>query len=292
MPLIHEIPPLTERDSYYLQERNKPTFNYPIHDHEAFELNFVENCSGARRIVGDNVEVLENYDLALIGSNLEHVWEQHECKSNMLHEITIQFMPDLFPDSTLKRRHMQPIAEMFDNAKVGIAFGMKAIMTVYDRLNRLITSDREPDFYAVNTMIDILYDLAVSNDYHTLSSTSYAHLAAPVTSQRVQKLKDYINKHYKDDIRLEELAELVNITPNALSRFFKQRTNRSISDYILDVRLGHASQMLVEGTMTVVEISYACGFNTISNFNRIFKSHKGLTPTEFRKTYANTRMLI
>lgn len=290
--LIIEIPPLTDQDSYYLQERRKQSFNYPLHKHEALELNFVENCTGARRIVGDSMEVLGNYDLALVGSNIEHVWDQHECKTNDIHEITIQFMPDFLAESTLNRRFMQPLREMLENAKVGIAFDMRAIMTVYEKLNKLVTASKEPDFYAVNLMVEILYDLAASHGYHKLASTSYAHLDAPITSRRIQKIKEYIDKNYKNDVRLDDLAKLVNMTPNALSRFFKQRTNRSISDYFIEVRLGHATAMLVDSTMTVVEICYACGFNTISNFNRIFKSHKGLTPTEFRKNYTNNTVII
>ena len=74
--LIIEIPPISEKDIYYLQERYKPSFNYPLHKHDAFELNFVEHCAGARRIVGDNIENLGEYDLAFVGCNLEHVWEQ------------------------------------------------------------------------------------------------------------------------------------------------------------------------------------------------------------------------
>lgn len=288
--LIIEIPPISEKDCYYLQERYKPCFNYPLHKHDAYELNFVEHCNGARRLVGDNIERLGDYDLAFIGCNLEHVWEQHECKEETIHEITIQMPKNLFSDDWMSRRMMQPIKEMFDNAQVGIAFGMKAIMTVYDRLNSLTKA--EPSFYTAMNMIGILYDLAISGDYHCLSSSHYSHAEVPVTSRRIQKLKDYIDTHYQEEIRMETLAEMVNMTPNALSRFFKQRTNRSISNYINEVRIGQATLLLSDSTMTVVEISYKCGFNTISNFNRTFKSVKGVTPTEFRESYKKNTYLI
>ena len=288
--LIIEIPPISDKDCYYLQERYKSCFNYPLHKHNAFELNFVENCAGARRIVGDNIEVLGDYDLALIGCNLEHVWEQSECSSGSIHEITLQMPADLFSDAWLNRRVMQPVKEMFENARVGIAFGMKAIMTVYDRLNSLVKS--EPSFRAMQTMLGIMYDLATSDDYHCLSSSHYSHTEVPVVSRRIQKIKDYIDSHYQEEVRMETLSSMVNMTPNALSRFFKQRTNRSISNYINEVRIGQATLLLVDSTMTVVEISYKCGFNSISNFNRIFKSVKGVTPTEFRESYKKNAYLM
>ncbi|MBR6286959.1 MAG: helix-turn-helix domain-containing protein [Bacteroidaceae bacterium] len=288
--LIVEIPPIGDKDCYYMQERFKPAFNYPLHKHNAFELNFVEHCSGARRIVGDNIEVLDDYDLAFVGCNLEHVWEQHNCKSENIHEITIQIPPNLFSETWLNRRVNQPVKEMFETAQVGIAFGMKAIMTVYDRLNVLAKS--EPSFHSALMMIGVLYDLAVSGDYHPLSSSHYSHADMPIASRRIQILKDYIDTHYSEEIRMETLSELVNMTPNALSRFFKQRTNRSISNYINEVRIGQAAMLLFETTMTIVEISYKCGFNTISNFNRTFKNVKGLTPTEFRDGYKKNIYII
>lgn len=288
--LIIEIPPISDKDCYYMQERYKQCFNYPLHKHNAFELNFVEHCAGARRIVGDSIEPLNEYDLALIGCNLEHVWEQHECKSETIHEITIQMPSDLLPKEWLNRRAMQPLKEMFDAAQVGIAFGMKAIMTVYERLNALAKS--EPSFYSVQSMVNILYDLATSGDFHYLASSHYSHAEVPVTSQRIQKIKEYIDTHYPEEIRMDKLSDMVNMTPNALSRFFKQRTNRSISGYINEVRIAQATLLLVSSTMTVVEISYKCGFNTISNFNRTFKSIKGTTPTEFRESYKKNAYLI
>lgn len=288
--LIIEIPPISNKDCYYLQERTKPCFNYPLHRHDAFELNFVENCKGARRIVGDSIEELPEYDLAFVGCNLEHVWEQHNCQPGEIHEITIQFPPNFFPSTFMNRHVMKPMLDMVEMASYGVAFGMKAIMTVYDRLNNLAKS--EPSFHSVQTMIGILYDLAESGDYHRLSSSTYSHVSVPVTSRRVQKITDYVDQHYPEEIRMEQLAEMVGMTPNALSRFFKQRTNSSISSYINEVRIGMASQLLTESTMTIQEISYKCGFNTISNFNRTFKSIKGLSPKEFREIYKKNIYLI
>lgn len=288
--LIIEIPPLGEADSYYLQERHKPSFNYPLHKHNAYELNFVENCSGARRIVGDNMEVLPDFDLALIGCDMEHTWEQHQCKDGCIHEITIQIPHDYFPESLLNRRVMTPLKEMFDSSRLGVAFGIKAIMTVYDRLMELTKS--EPSFHSVTLLNEILYDLAAAHDYHVLSSSSYAHVEIPVTSRRVQKLKDYIDQHYAEEIRMDTLAGLVSMTPNSLSRFFKQRTNVSISEYVNEVRIGHAAHLLVDSSQTIIEISYKCGFNTISNFNRTFKTIKNVTPTEFRENYKKNAYLI
>ena len=90
--IIHEITPLMGKDVLYIADRHKKEFTYPIHNHSVYELNFVENAAGVKRIVGDSQEVIGDFDLCLITSaDLEHVWEQYECRSEDIREITIQF---------------------------------------------------------------------------------------------------------------------------------------------------------------------------------------------------------
>ena len=66
--VIHEITPLMGKDVLYIADRRKKEFTYPIHNHEVYELNFVEHAAGVRRIVGDSNEVIGEYDLVLITS--------------------------------------------------------------------------------------------------------------------------------------------------------------------------------------------------------------------------------
>lgn len=105
--IITEIPPLSEKDCLFIVERYKTEFTYPLHNHKEYELNFVENGAGVRRIVGDSVEEIGDYDLVLLcGDNLEHVWEQGNCQSKQIREITIQFSPDLFSNNFIDKKHL------------------------------------------------------------------------------------------------------------------------------------------------------------------------------------------
>ena len=141
-------------------------------------------------------------------------------------------------------------------------------------------------------LLEILFTLSVSNDYKTLSTTSFATVVESESSRRVKKVKDYISAHHSEQIRLDSLASLVGMTPTAFSRFFKTHTNQTLSDYIIDIRLGHAIRLLVDTSMTCSEICYMCGFNNISNFNRLFRKKKGCTPMEFREKYIKTKIII
>lgn len=287
---ITEITPLSEKDCFYLVDRQKSEFTYPLHMHDEFELNFVEGCRGARRIVGDHIEELGDYDLALLGGGLEHTWEQHKCTSGNIHEITIQFSIDLFGEVLLAKNQMASLRRLFDNARNGIAFGMPVILRMYSRLTDILNTTS--GFYRVIKLMEFLYELSLEQDCHLLATSSFAHVNHSADSRRVRKIEEYINEHFKEPIRLQELADLVGMTTTSFSRFFKLRTGRTVSDYIIDLRLGYAARQLADSTTSVVEICYDCGFNNVSNFNRIFKKRKGCSPTVFRGNYLKTKVLV
>jgi AraC-like DNA-binding protein len=279
------------KDVLYIADRRKKEFTYPIHNHEVYELNFVEHAPGVRRIVGDSNEVIGEYDLVLITSpDLEHVWEQNTCTSDNIREITIQFDLDLSDSGMFARNPFNSMKQMMAEARKGLSFPMQAIMKVY---NQLVTLSSVKDgFYAFIQFLTILYELSKCDGARTLATSSYAKVEAESDSRRVQKVKDYISKNYMDEIRLPALADLVSMSPSAFSRFFKLRTGRNLSDYIIDLRLGYACRKLVDSTDSISEISYACGFNNLSNFNRIFKKKKSCSPSEFRENYRKTRIVV
>ena len=291
MDIIHEITPLGGRDVLYIADRHKKEFNYPIHKHDVFELNFVENASGVRRIVGDSAEVIGDYDLVIITSPyLEHVWEQHQCQSDDVHEITIHFNIDISEDGFLSKNPLRSICSMLQQARKGLAFSLSAIMHVYPQLIGL--SQMKDGFYALQQFMIILHELSVHEGARTLATSSYAKVEVESDSRRVLKVKNFISSNYQNELRLNELASLAGMSPSAFSRFFKLRTGRNLSDYIIDLRLGHASRQLVDTSKSISEISYSCGFNNLSNFNRIFKKKKGCNPSEFRENYRKTRIVV
>src|SRR5574344_1582027 len=224
--IIHEITPLSDKDCFYIADRHKTEFTYPIHSHSEYELNFCANVAGVRRVVGDCAEVIGDYDLVLItGKDLEHVWEQHECDSKDIREITIQFSPDLL-EGLLSKNQFDSISRMLDKAQVGLSFPMNAIMSVYSMLDEL--SSEVKHFSAFVKFLSILWTLSLyADEARTLSSSAFAKINIHSDSRRVKKVKEYINQHYKDGIRLNDLADLVGMAPVSFSRFFKFLTGKT-----------------------------------------------------------------
>ncbi len=289
--VLHEITPITEKDCFFIAERHKSEFTWPIHFHRDYELNYIEGGRGVRRVVGDSIEEIGDYELTLVtGKGLEHAWEQGSCTNQDIREITVQFSPDLLDEALLSRNQFASIRKMFERARMGLTFSMPAIMRVYSILDELYrTEERMEQFLK---MIKILYELSLDTGARTLASSAFSVAQESNESRRVSKVKDYIDKHYAEEIRLETLAELVAMSPSAFSRFFKQHTARGPMDYIIDVRVGSAARMLVDTAKSISEICYGCGFNNLSNFNRTFKSRRGYTPRDFRALFTKNKVFV
>ena len=289
--VLHEITPLMDTDALYIAERHKKEFTYPIHRHNVCEFNFVEHAEGVKRIVGDSAETIGNYDLVLItGPDLEHVWEQGECKSEDIREITIHFDFGLFDNGIFLKTPLLSIHNMLIEARKGIAFPISTIMKIYNKLDTLV--QQTDNFTTFILFLDILHTLSISEGAHTLATSSYAKVEVEDNSRRILKVKNYISQNFMNELKLEDMADMSNMSKSSFSRFFKQRTSRTLSDYIIDIRLGNATRMLVDTNESVSEICFKCGYNNMSNFNRIFKRKKGCTPTEFRDQYKKIRIII
>ncbi len=286
-----EVTSLSSEDCFLIFNRIKDTFQYPIHVHSEFELNFIENAKGAHRIVGDSIEEIDNLELCLIANEkLEHGWVNADCISTQIHEITIQFHCDLFLGSLLNKKQFHSLSVMFENAKKGIVFSQPITLKIKDKLESLFTNTNE--FYSVIELINILYELSLDEDSRMLCNSSFINDSDSSESRRIQKVIDYLESNYQKEVSLIDVSKHVDMTEVSFSRFMKKRTGKNFIEYLNDVRLGFASRLLVNTNKYVAEIAFECGFDNLSNFNRLYKKRKGCTPSEFRNSFARLRKFI
>lgn len=284
--LLREIIPLTQNDCFTVFSRLKSGFDFPLHYHEELEINLIINAKGAQRVVGDHIGEIDDIELVLTGSNLQHAWFTHKCTSSEIREVTIQFHKDLFDEKLLKRNQVAFIRKMFEHSARGILFSRETarLLTV-----RLMNLNQKHGFDSVLELFSILHDLSISRNMQLLSDTTFNNnKPASYNSRRVEKTMEYMNQNFDKPIALSDVAKIANMTETAFSRFFKARTGINFIDSLNDIRLGHASRMLIETTESVSEVAYHCGFNNMANFNRIFKKKKGCTPKEFRDSYSKS----
>ncbi len=278
--LLHEIIPLTHGDCFTMFYRVKAEYDFPLHYHEEFELNFILNAEGVKRVVGDHISTISNLELILVGPNLQHGWFNHKCKCDSIIEITIQFHRDLFDEKFLQRNQMRNIRTMFEKSLRGISFSEQTIKALQPRIMEL---QKKNGFDSVLELISILNDLSVSPAQTTLSEMPFKNAETiNYNSRRIETIMHYLNTNFENEVTLGNAAKLVSMSDVAFSRFFKARTGKNFIDALNEMRLGNASRMLIDTTHSINEIAFKCGFNNISNFNRVFKKKKNCTPKEFR----------
>lgn len=283
-----EIPPLSPQDSFLVFDRVKDTFDFPVHYHPEFEINFILNGKGVKRVVGDNIEEIDSVELVLIGPNLYHGWELNTCSSKKIHEITIQFDNNLFPDSLLSRRIMNPIKEMFNRSIHGILFSKNVAELLTPRLVQLSKLDGMDYFLEITS---ILFDLANSRNQRLLSTYTVDY-ATFDDNDKMKMVYEYVQKNFAEKISLEDVSNVANMTSISFNRFIKKRTGKTFVNYINDIRIGYAARWLVEKDMSVSEIAFKSGFNNIANFNRSFKLIKNCTPSQYREDFSGLKRIL
>lgn len=283
-----EITPLAPEDSFLVFDRIKDDFDFPIHFHPEYELNFILNGKGVRRVVGDSMEEIGDIELVLVGPNLQHGWELHNCRNKNIHEITIQFHNDLFDEKLLARRIMKPIKDMFDRSSHGILFSEKITDEVKGKILKLSKIDSIDYFLE---LISILQDLATSRNQRLLSSYTFNNKNFE-NSDKIRVIYEYIQENYQNKISLDEISQLVNMSPVSFNRFIKKRTGKTFIEYVNDTRIGYAARWLIEKDLSIAEVAFKCGFNNIANFNRVFKKSKNCTPSEYREEFSGIKRVL
>ena len=283
MKVYKEITPLTQSDVFVIINSEKIGFDYPIHYHSAYELTLVLNSSG-NRIIGDSVEKYSSNDLVLIGPEIYHKWDEDDIlpeKRNNAHVITIQFSKEFFDQSFLSKKEFLSIKNLLKDSQRGLKFTDETFRIIALKIRNLVTIK---GFYAVIEFLKILYILSISKDKKLLASEGFVSIKVDEKGDRINKMFTYILTHFNDpNLRITELALESNMSTSAFGHFFKKSTNKSFTQFVVDLRLGYASKLLINSNYSISEIAYKSGFNNIANFNRLFKKNKAITPKQYRQ---------
>jgi AraC-like DNA-binding protein len=283
--LQKEIVPIVDEDLFIVLNHPNAEFNYPVHYHAEYEINLVIGTSG-ERIVGDSLTTFTDLDLAMIGPNVGHAWRGHEVQGN--HVITIQFADTLVNMPIMHKRLFRPIKQLLSDAKRGICFPRPVQESLKEKILQLTSMH---GFQTVLLFFSILYEMATSERYAIVSSHYDTSGTLQTTkSLRIAKVCDYLEENFKENISLNEVASLLGMSESAFSHFFKSKTGMTFTEHLNDMRIARACQLLSETDDTIAEICFNSGFNNLSNFIRMFKKRKGMTPNSYRD-YID-RMLI
>jgi AraC-like DNA-binding protein len=251
-------------------------------------MNFIYKGKGARRVIGDHTDEIEDLELVLVGPNIVHGWELHNCTCKEIYEVTMHIHNDLLGDKMLSRRIFKPIKDMFDRSKHGILFSRE---TTNEIMPRIMVLSRIQGIRYFLEFVSILNDLANSKGQKMLS-TFCAESHDFHNSDKIKKVYDYIQENFNKTITLNEISTLVNMSSVSFNRFIKSRTGKTFIAYVNDTRISFASRWLLETDYSIGEIAFKCGFNNIANFNRLFKKSKKCTPKEFKGQFIGVKKIL
>ncbi|HTM97914.1 MAG TPA: AraC family transcriptional regulator [Pedobacter sp.] len=254
--------------------------------HVNFEIALIENSCG-KRFVGDHIEDFQGAELVLLGSYLPHCWQYYGAIDDKVqpHLVIVHFFPDFMGKELLAKPEAIHLNQLFENAAKGILFTGPTVTRARMILNQMLF---ETGLSRAALMLQLLDVLAHSNHAKTLSSPSFNIIETSSEANKINRVFDYIFNNFKEDISLHDVAAIIPMSTAAFCRFFKLKTNRTLVEFIKEIRIGHAAKLLMEGNYNVTETCYKSGYNNISNFNKHFKDVKGLSPREFIKQYQET----
>jgi len=283
--IYQEVTPLKSPDIFVVLDSCNNGFDYPIHNHPEYELNLVMGMSGTR-IVGDSTERYTDCDLVLLGPYLYHKWDgdRHLQESGRPYRvITIQFGMGLISGQFFQKDQFSKIRKLLQDSSEGINFYGQ---TLKEAIQLMIQLTEDKGFLNVVEFLQLLNVLSQSVETCYLSSEGFSSKILSTHSHRAQMAYSYILKNFENHhLKIKEVAALLNMSDSAFSHFFQKYAFRSFTQFLLDIRIGHACKLLLDTEETIGQICFKSGFNNISNFNRLFKKYRRVTPVNFRRRY-------
>ncbi len=281
--IMHEQLTINEQRPIISRYYDYAHFAYPWHFHSEFEIIYIKESHG-ERYVADCMESFCPGDVVLLGSNLPHYMRS----SNIYYEgnpklrvkgVVIQFANDYMSHAINRYADLSHIKILLEKAKRGIHFPFPENNEIIEDIENL---PFQKGIARITKLLFLLDKMALFKNKRFLGSLRFNENIPKFSDSRIEKVLSYINYHYTEDIKLDDISSLFSMNTSAFCRYFKQKTGQTFIDYIQNLRIGYACKLLIGTSYDISQISLECGFNTICHFNRIFKRNTNLTPSEYR----------
>lgn len=285
-PHFHKVPSTTD-NSFIVRYDKKPNFGTLWHFHPELELHYIVKGQGTQYI-GDTISTFSDGDLILLGENLPHTWRCSEkyFQGNPAEEVeafVLQFLPTCLGKEFLELPETQSITNLYEVSKKGMIIHGKAKKDLIGLLHKIVDKSH---FERLIHLLEILNILSSTNEYETISpGYANSHLTNTAEMHRLEKIYTYVLAHYREDINLEKIAGIANLSVPSFCRYFKTMTNKTFFEFLIEIRISNVCRSLIEDKMPIEVICYDCGFNNVSNFYRHFNKVTGMTPLAYKRQY-------
>lgn len=271
-------------EPFLIKELAAPYFVNNHHFHNDYELVYVLESVGTR-FIGDHIGNFRTGDMVFIGPNLPHAWFNdrvyYEQQSGLVaRSIVTHFKQTWLYDTVMKLPQSDQLVPLIENATRGIRFRGGVVKRV---ASLLADAQKARGLKRSANILHLLYELAEAIDYELLAGVTYVNQHHFKDTKRMNTVYEYIIKHFSSPIKLEAISEVANMSPNAFSRYFKGQTQKTFSNFVNEVRIGHACKLLQSTDLTIAQVCYECGFNSMTNFIKFFRRVTQKSPLQYRK---------
>jgi AraC-like DNA-binding protein len=258
------------------------------HSHSEYQL-FVPLEGTGTRFIGDSIKSFDPNELILTGANLPHLWRSDEVyfeKNSMLkiRGIVIYLQESVLGEHLMGKEELVQLKKLFKRSSRGLEFYGDVKQKVIIMMKELV---QLTGLEAFINLLGILNLLSSTKDYHYISHNEYLDPVKENETNRMSSVYEYILKNYRKKIHLNELADMLYMTPTSFSRYFTTANNKGFAKFISELRVKHACKLLIETDLSIATISERSGFKTLSNFNKQFKEEMKKRPSEYKKEFLN-----
>lgn len=271
-PFVQKLP-TQESKSFVCTTFRTPLFETPWHRHFENEILLIKEGYGTA-IIGDFIGEFTKGDLFYIGSNVPH-WFRKAHKNLSVTVVVIQFDQKIFGNSFLRLPELAQIKNIIESKQ--------ALWVDYTHHSSLVeTVEKLESADGFDHMVSLLNILSTISEKTQNTVLTNEHITSFDSHGVIDEVMEYTVNHFKEDIRVEDIAKIAKMSMSNFGRFFKLNTKKSYSQFLKEIRIAHACKLLKEKNLFVSQIFHECGYRNITNFNRQFKQVKGITPTAFR----------
>jgi len=249
------------------------------HFHPEYEIVYVETPYGFRHI-GDHISKYKDSDIALIGPNIPHLNFDYGVKATV-DTVVVQMKENFLGQEFFSLPEIAAIKSLFEKAKTGLAFYGETKRLAGEKLKQLTAL---PHFEQLITLLQVFNLLANSTEVEVLKARPIASASVLKEQQRLQKIYHFIEANYQNEIDVNIVAKLCNLTTAAFCRYFKKSTHYTFTDFLNQFRINQSKKLLLQDK-NVTEACYESGFANISYFNKTFKKVTGENPSAFKKKH-------
>lgn len=274
--------------SIYSEFLEAPHFYPHLHRHKEYQITWIQEGEGTL-IAGKSMHDFQSGDVFLIGADLPHLFKSNPeyfflDKAKMIKSYSVYFNTEGLMSSLFDLPEMKNAKSFLQQNRYGFKVAAKDAKQISERV---LSIHKSSGMNLIFKFIELLNDFNEMKGFDSLCSATYGRNISENEGVRLSNILNFIMKNYNNQITLEDISEVAYLTPQAFCRYFKKHTGRKFISFLNEVRINEACKNLVTAKQAecISGVAYNSGFNSITNFNRVFKSFIGSSPKDYINSY-------